>query len=220
MRSLLIVLAIFISHITIAEEAVELPPVNPKYEAVHAMALVNRGAKIFALNLPTYKRPHDVQVVYQIDNPDVAFLTLVRDSDLITIKPKAFNIEHLMRGEEITITADIYEGDYRYGGHLIYESRQIVMSEPLYARSLKELDTSSKWQEYDMINLGGSERIYIHKIEQAPSFNHLIFVDLVNACMQKFRTSKNVPDVNELTYKFVNCGTLKPLYYNRDNFSK
>ncbi|MBQ4833148.1 hypothetical protein J8L70_07840 [Pseudoalteromonas sp. MMG010] len=212
------VIAIFwlclFSHLVIAQEQ-ELPPVNPKYNAEHAMVLVNHGSKIFALNKPGYEIPHDVQVLYQIDNPDVAFLNLIRDTDLITIKPQPFNIEHLIRGEEITIIANVYSGDYNQGGHLIYENREIVMSKQLYARPLKDLSESSKWQEYDMITLNGSERIYIHKITQAPSFNHLIFVDLVNACMQKFRTSKAVPENNELNYKFINCGTLKPLYYNQ-----
>ncbi|NNG41939.1 hypothetical protein HJP15_03110 [Pseudoalteromonas sp. NEC-BIFX-2020_002] len=221
MRLPLILLFAFMSTFTTAEEEVvkeELPPMNPAYSAEHAMVLVNHGSRIFAISLPTYKLPHDVQVVYQIDNPDVAFLSLVRDADLITIKPKPFNIQHLMRGEEITITADVYEGHYKRGGNLVYSDRAIVMSKQLYARELTDLAESSQWQEYDMITLKNSERIYIHKITQAPSFNHLIFADLTNACMQKFRTSKRVPKESELTYKFVNCGTLKPLYFDSEDF--
>jgi hypothetical protein len=91
------------------------------------------------------------------------------------------------------------------------------MSKQLYARELSELAVSSQWQEYDLITLKENERIYIHKISQAPSYNHLIFVDLTNACLQKFRTSKRVPIENELTYKFVNCGTLKPLYFDSED---
>ena len=199
------------------EEVKELPPINPAYNAEHAMALVNQGSRIFAVSLPTYKQPHDVQIVYKIDNPDVAFLNVVRGADLITIKPKPFNIQRLMRGEEITITADVYNGDYRRDGTLVYEDRTIEMSKLLYARELDDLAESSQWQEYDLITLKENERIYIHKISQAPSFNHLIFVDLANACLQKFRTSKRVPKANELTYKFINCGTLKPLYFDSED---
>ncbi|MCQ8877530.1 hypothetical protein NQT69_05715 [Pseudoalteromonas shioyasakiensis] len=199
------------------EEAKELPPINPAYNAEHAMALVNQGSRIFAVNIPSYKQPHDVQVVYKIDNPDVAFLNVVRGAELITIKTKPFNIQRLMRGEEITITADIYNGDYRRDGTLVYENRTIEMSELLYARELDDLAESSQWQEYDLITLKENERIYIHKISQAPSYNHLIFVDLANACLQKFRTSKRVPKESELTYKFINCGTLKPLYFDSED---
>ncbi|MBB1482055.1 hypothetical protein H5186_21775 [Pseudoalteromonas sp. SG41-2] len=217
MRLLFILLLAFMSSIANAEEEAvkeELPPINPAYNAEHAMVLVNQGSRIFAVNLPTYKLPHDVQVVYQIENPDVAFLSLVRDAELITIKPQPFNIQRLMRGEELTITADVYAGHYQRDGSLVYQHRPIVMSKLLYARELTDLNESSQWQEYDMITLKNNERIYIHKITQAPSFNHLIFADLTNACLQKFRTSKRVPNASELTYKFANCGTLKPLYFD------
>lgn len=218
MRFLLCTFLIGFSTYTFSEEEVkELPPINPAYNAEHAMALVNQGSRIFAVNLPTYKQPHDVQVVYKIDNPDVAFLNVVRGAELVTIKPKPFNIQRLMRGEEITITADVYNGDYRRDGTLVYENRTIEMSKQLYARELSELAVSSQWQEYDLITLKENERIYIHKISQAPSYNHLIFVDLANACLQKFRTSKRVPKESELTYKFVNCGTLKPLYFDSED---
>jgi len=221
MRLLLTLLLIAISGFATAEEEkIELPPVDPAYNAEHPMALLNQGSSIFAINLPTYKAPHDVQVVYKIENPDVAFLELVRNADLITLKPQPFNIQHLMRGAEITITADVFDGDYKQGGSLIYSNREIVMSKKLYSRELTGLTESSQWQDYDLITLKGTKRIYIHKIQQAPSYNHLIFVDLVNACMQKLRTSKRVPAENELTYKFINCGTLKPLYYNADDFKK
>lgn len=203
-----------LGNVYAAEKEKQLPPLNPAYKAEHAMVLMNRGSRIYAANLPTYTTPHDLQIVYQIDNPDVAFLNLVRDADLITIKPKPFNIEHLMRGDEITVTADVYEGHYKHGGSLVYSDRAIVFSKPLYARKLADLTEPTKWQEYDMITLKGTERIYVHKIQNKPSFNHLIFVDLTGACMQKFKTSKVVPPANELIYKFVNCGTLKQLYYD------
>ena len=219
MRLLLTLLLITLSGFAAAEEEkAELPPVDPSYNAEHPMALLNQGSSIFAINLPTYKAPHDVQVVYKIENPDVAFLELIRNAELITMKPHPFDIQNLVDGAEITIIADVYEGDYRQGGSLIYSNREIIMSEKLYSRKLKDLTESSQWQDYDMITLSGTERIYIHRIQQAPSYNHLIFVDLVNACMQKLRTSKRVPAENELTYKFINCGTLKPLYYNVDDF--
>lgn len=221
MRLLFIMLLAFMSSIATAEEEAvkeELPPINPAYEAEHAMILVNQGPRIFAANLPTYKLPHDVQLVYKIENPDVAFLNVVRGAELVTIKPKPFNIQRLMRGEELIITADVYEGDYRNGGSLIYENRTIVFNKLLYARELNELSPASKWQQYDMIMLNENERIYIHQITQTPSFNHLIYVDLTSACLQKFSTTQLVPSVGELTYKFVNCGTLKPLYFDNESY--
>ncbi|MBQ4812230.1 hypothetical protein A7985_19200 [Pseudoalteromonas luteoviolacea] len=203
---------------SVAEEKKELPPLNPAYQGEHGMVLMNRGSKIYATNFPSYKLPGDIQVVYKIDNPDVAFLNLVRDSELITIKPKAFNLQRLERGEEITVVADVYEGHYKKDGFKVYSERSIVFSDKLYSRKMKDLKPSGQWQEYDSIEINKTERIYVHKITQTPSFNHLIFVDLTSACMQRFKTSKRVPKVSELIYKFVNCGTLKQLYFDADAY--
>ena len=205
------------SSLVNAEEPPELPPLNPKYEAEHAMVLVNKGSSVYAINIPSFELPYDVHVMYKVDVSDIPFLDLGRDAELVTVKSKPFNIQRLMRGEEITITADVYNGDYRRDGSLVYENRTIEMSKLLYARELDDLAESSQWQEYDLITLKENERIYIHKISQAPSYNHLIFVDLANACLQKFRTSKRVPKESELTYKFINCGTLKPLYFDSED---
>ncbi|BBN80765.1 hypothetical protein PA25_07500 [Pseudoalteromonas sp. A25] len=207
----------FASLVIAKEEKQDPPPLNPAYHGDHPMVLINQGASIYAANLPAYNYPNNVQVVYKIENPGVSFLSLVRDAELVTIKPKPFNIERLMRGEELEIKADVYSGHYAQGGSQLLSDTPIVFSKKLYSRALNDLTPASQWQEYDMIPVSKNGRIYIHKIQQAPSFNHLIYVDLTSACMQKFRTSKRVPPASELTLKFVNCGSLKPLYYDTQN---
>jgi hypothetical protein len=70
MRLLLTLLIISISGYAFAEEeAAELPPLNPKYKAEHAIALVNKGSGIYAFNLPGYKSPHDVQWCIGLKTP-------------------------------------------------------------------------------------------------------------------------------------------------------
>ncbi|MCF6435864.1 hypothetical protein [Pseudoalteromonas sp. MMG022] len=211
------ILTLLLSLITLcvhAKEEQEPPPLNPAYYGEHPMVLINQGAGIYALNLPRYQFPNNVQVVYKIETPGVAFLSLVRDAELVTIKPKKFNIERLMRGEELEVKADVYSGHFADGGSQMHENFPIVFSKKLYSRVLTDLTPSSQWQEYDAIPISEDGNMYIHKIQQSPSFNHLIYVDLTSACMQKFRTSKRVPPHSELTLKFVNCGSLKPLFYD------
>ncbi|CAM4019725.1 hypothetical protein [Pseudoalteromonas byunsanensis] len=208
----LLSLVTFCAHA--GKEKQEPPPLNPAFYGEHPMVLLNEGSGIYAVNLPRYQFPNNVQVVYRIENPGVAFLSLVRDSDLITIKPQKFNIERLMRGEELEVKADVYSGHFAEGGMQMHKNFPIVFNKKLYSRVLSDLTPSSQWQEYDAIPISEDGSIYIHKIQQSPSFNHLIYVDLTSACMKKFRTSKRVPPHNELTLKFVNCGSLKPLYYD------
>ena len=79
MRLLFTLLLLLLSTTAFAEEEkVELPPLDPSYNAVHPMALVNRGSSIFAINLPSYRSPHDLQVVYEVKNSNVAFLSFVK----------------------------------------------------------------------------------------------------------------------------------------------
>ena len=59
---------------------------------------------------------------------------------------------------------------------------------------------------------------HIHKIQKAPSFAHMLHIDLEAGCLTRFRTSSPVPKENELLYKFLNCGTMKPLYYENEDF--
>ncbi|WP_046003572.1 hypothetical protein [Pseudoalteromonas rubra] len=217
MKVILLLITLIFTCVASADEQ-QAPPLNPAYKGEHGMVLMNRGSRIYASNFPSYGLPNDIHVVYRLENPDVAFLSLIRDSKLITIKPEPFNLQRLERGEEVTIMADVYEGHYARDGRLVYPQRQLVLSDKLFARKLSKLEPASQWHEYDVIEINKTERIYVHKIQQRPSFNHLIFVDLTGACLQKFRASKRVPSAGELAYKFINCGTLKQLFYDAESY--
>ncbi|QTH72206.1 hypothetical protein [Pseudoalteromonas xiamenensis] len=220
MKYLFVLFTLLIGQAFAAEKKPEPPPLNPVWEGEHKMVLVNQASKVFAVSMPTYEKPSDVQIVYKIENKDVAFLNMVRDFDLVTLKTKKFNIENLIRGNEVTVNADVYAGDLDNGGELLYENKSIEFTNKLYARELKDLELASQWQEYDLIEVKENEHIYIHKIQQKPSFNHLIFVDMRGACLQKFRTSSRVPSENELTVKFTHCGGLKPLFYDAERYQE
>lgn len=201
------------------EETAELPPIDPAYMGVHGMVLVSHTSSIYASHLPLYHKPHDVQLLYKLENKDLSLLQLVRDAELVTIKPKPFNLQQLMRGEKMTIMADVYMGHFERDGSLVYENMPLNFAKLLYVRDFSDIDESSKKQEYDMVELSKSNRIYVHRIQKAPSYDHLIHIDLNAGCLAKFSTSSAVPNENELLYKFLNCGTMKPLYYETEDFN-
>jgi len=202
----------------IAFEEKELPPLDPAYEGVHGMALVSHTSTIYASHLPFYKKPHDVQLVYKLETKDLSLLQLVRDNKLVTIKPQPFNLQRLMRGEKMTINADIYMGHFERDGMLVYKNVPLNFATKLYVRDFSDIKESSNRHEYDVIKLRKNNRIYIHRIQQRPSFDHLIHIDLEAGCLASFNTSSAVPKDTELQYKFLNCGTMKPLYYETEDF--
>jgi len=219
MKKVLFCVLFLLSQVSFAEDEVKkLPPLDPDYMGVHGMVLVTQGSSIYASHLPLYKKPHNVQLLYKLDNNDLAVLQTIRDSQLITIKPKPFNLQRLMRGEQMVIQADLYAGHFERGGMLVYENISLSFDKQMYVRTFDDIKPSSTKQEYDVVKLRKNYRIYIHRIQQAPSFDHLLGVDLEAGCLTRFNTSSAVPKETELQYKFLNCGTMKPLYFETEDF--
>ena len=219
MKKVLFGLLFFLSQVSFADDEVKkLPPLDPAYMGVHGMVLVTQGSSIYASHLPRYNKPHNVQLFYKLDNNDLAVLQTVRDSSLITIKPKKFNLQRLMRGEKMVIQADLYAGHFERDGILVYENLPLSFDKQLYVRTFDDIKPSSTQQEYDVVSLRKNYKIYIHRIQQAPSFDHILGVDLEAGCLSRFRTSSPVPKETELQYKFLNCGTMKPLYFETEDF--
>ncbi|KGJ90332.1 hypothetical protein [Colwellia psychrerythraea] len=220
MKKVLFGLVLLLSQVSFAEDDVkELPPLDPGYMGVHGMVIVTHGSSLYASHLPLYNKPHNVQLLYKLDNKDLAVLQTVRDSQLVTIKPKPFNLQRLMRGEKMVIQADLYAGHFERDGMLVYENISLSFDKQLYVRSFDDIKPSSKTQEYDVISLRKNYKFYIHRIQQAPSFDHILGVDLEAGCLSRFNTSSPVPKETELQYKFINCGTIKPLYFETQDFN-
>lgn len=217
MRRLLLPLLVLFSFALIAEEE-KLPPLDPDYMGVHGMVLFNQESTLYASHMPTYRKPHDAQVVYQITTTPRIVTYLVRDADLVTIKPKQFNLQRLIRGEQFTVVADVYSGHFERQGSLVYPDVEINFDEQLYVRMLNDIAPAGLRQNYDSIDLGSKGRILIHQIKSAPSYDHLVLAYEKISCVTEFFTSREVPAQNELLRLLSPCGSLKPLYFEERDF--
>jgi len=202
------------------EELIELPPLERSYTGEHNMVLVSQNSTIYASVMTTYAPPSNVQLLYKIENKDLALLQTVRDGRLTTIKTESFNLQRLMQDEKMVIMADVYAGHFARDGMLVYENIPLTFAKRLYARNLDDINDSSNQQQYDVIDLKKNYKIYIHRIQKKPSFAHLLHVDLEAGCLTSFLTSSAVPKESELLYKFLNCGTIKPLHFETKDFEK
>jgi hypothetical protein len=202
------------------EEVNELPPKERSYMGEHNMVLVSQNSTIYASVMTTYVPPSNVQLLYKIENKDLALLQTVRDGRLTTIKTESFNLQTLMQDEKMVIMADVYAGHFARDGMLVYENIPLTFAKMVYYRELDEIEDSSNQQEYDVVDLKKTYKIYIHRVQKAPSFAHLLHVDLEAGCSTRFHTSSSVPKESELLYKFLNCGTMKPLYFETIDFEK
>ena len=212
------IFVILTTQISLAEDVKELPPLDPKFVGIHGMVLLHHSSTIMASHLPMYKSPHNIQLVYKLEVKDLALVQLVRDAGLVTMKPKAFNIQRLLRGEELTVKADVYMGHFERGGMLTYENIDITFEKLIYSRILDDLKPSSAKQEYTAVTLRKTTRLLVHNIQKSPSYDHLLLLTDDTSCVVNFTTSKVVPTENEIYYKLTYCGSIKPLYYEIDDF--
>ena len=220
-RIILSALLIMLTSTSFAKEEVEkLPPLDPSFMGTHKMVLLHKSSTIYALLMTSDKRPSNVQLLYKIENKDLALLQMVRDGQLSTIKTEPFNLQRLMRGEKMVVTADVYAGHFARDGMLAYEKIPLTFAKQLYVRELDEIKESSNQQEYDAIDLNKNYKLYIHRIQKKPSYAQLLHIDLEAGCLTRFRTSSSVPKENELLYKFLNCGTISPMYFETQDFEK
>lgn len=211
------IMSALLSFNVIAEEQAP-PPLDPAYEGIHGMVLVSHSSKIYASHLPLYHKPHDYQILYKLDVKDVALVQLVRDMPMVTIKPEKFNLQRLIRGEKIALKADVYEGHFEREGMVVYKDMTLSFDKQLYVRQLKELDEPNRKQVYDIIDISKDSKIYVHQIQKAPSYDQLLHIDQRSSCLPTIYTRDSVPDEKQTLMRFLNCGTLKPLYFETQDF--
>ncbi|WP_100643574.1 hypothetical protein [Alteromonas facilis] len=200
------------------EEPAPPPPLDPKYMGEHHFVLMSSESDLYAAYLPRYSSPSDLQLVYLVDAKGPNLFYLVRDADLVTVKTSEFNLERLIRGESVALTLDAYLGDFRLGASQVYDDVAVNFSRSLYYRSLESPEPSGLRQTYDIVELGGDERLMVHKIKRPPSFQHIVLVEEARNCVNQFFMDELVPSENSLLMKLLFCGSLKPLYYNASDF--
>lgn len=215
-----LILIIFSSASFAFEEAEKLPPLDPSFMGEHQMVLFNKASTIYASVMTTYDRPSNVQLIYKIDNKSLSLLQTVRDGQLTTIKTKPFNLQRLMRGEKVIVTADLYVGHFARDGMIAYEGIPLTFAKKIYLRELDDIKESSNQLEYDVVDLKKNYKFYIHKLQKQPSFAQLLHIDVEAGCLTRVRASSPVPKENEILYKFLNCGTITPLYFETDDYKK
>ena len=203
---------------TSAEEPAPPPPLDPKYMGIHGMVLVANMSSMYASHLPMYHEPHNVQLIYTIENKNLSLMRLVLDADLVTIKPKPFNLQHLMRGEKFTVVADVYLGHFERGGMPTFKDLPLNFEKQLYLRSLDDPEKSHIRHKYDTVDLPNNKRLLVHRIQTAPSYDQLILLFDNVSCMTEFATATAVPSESEIYHKLAFCGSMKPLYYETYDF--
>lgn len=215
-RLLLVSLLLSFSCAQASDEEAPPPPLDPDYMGSHDMIFVSKGTTLYAYPIPGYEKPDNQQIIYKIstDTPSIRFL--VRDADIVTARSKPFNLERLIRGEEVEVSMEIYMGHFDRGGLKIHEETIITFDKLLYHRPFDDIKPSSIRQIYDMVKVGGDEFILVHQLQERPSYDNLILFDDMTSCVKEFTTTSPVPTIMQIFNRLNFCGPMKPLYYETE----
>ncbi|ALT00046.1 hypothetical protein [Lacimicrobium alkaliphilum] len=189
------------------------------YDGTHGMVVFTHESGLYASHMPMHTKPHDAQIIYKISPGDPFLYFLAKDADLVTIKPETFNLQHLMQGEKLTVKADVYMGHFERGGSLQYEQMEVTFLEQKYFRMIEPQSEPSTLQVYDEVELDRGGRMLVHQIRGVPSYDHLILVFENIGCIRQFDVGQAVPKEAFLINRLSACGSMKPLYYETQDFA-
>ena len=200
--------------IVLAEDSKPPPPLDPKFNGTHEMVLMSSESDLFATFLPSLNVPNNQQLVYLVDAKGPNLFFLVRDADRVTIVTDEFNLQRLIRNQSVEVNVQVYLGDITKDSIPVYTDIPLNFVKQLYYRKLEDIEPSGLRQTYDVVELNSKDRMLVHKIKHAPSFDHIVLVEEAKSCVTQFFTSNALPSQEELLMKLLFCGSLKPLYFN------
>ncbi len=142
----------------------------------HGMVLLDVGGTFYASHLPLYYRPHDYQIIYQIDVPKhvAQGLQQLLAKGMVTLLPGNFDLDRLVSGEELVLFSQFYQGHFERGGTPWQSKVQVEFRDQVYLRQLEDTALAAPNGQYQLLHLHDGNSIAVHQIRQAPSFDHII----------------------------------------------
>lgn len=188
----------------------------------HGFAIINDGSSVFLSHIPKYDDARRAQIIYEMEmipERHLAFLQLVKAESIVTFKAnQAFDLQPLINGLPLKVKGTVYAGHFDHGGWSVYKNFEIHFETQKYVRKFDSgdapIEPASNLQTYDVIPLARGHRLWVHRLQEKPSYDHLLLTIDYVACPTTIRTTSSVPSEAEVYRRLSSCGSLKPLYYS------
>lgn len=184
----------------------------------HGMVLFqDQEQQLYVSHLPLYYRPHDHQIVYKVSITGDTNVNKLLEQGMVTVLPDVFDLSVLLQGKPLSINTKFYQGHFERGGKQV-EQHKLIFTEPVYLRAVKKNGIKPKSQ-FDIVQVSEQQSLYIHQIEQSPSFDLLGLID-----NDKVKTNTVLCDkAKELSQQALmafskRCGLPKPIYIEYKDF--
>jgi len=201
----------------------------------HGMVLFTDGTNLYANHLPLYQKPHDYQLIYQVNTKQnqkiIDYLqgdsSLSADkylSQMVTILPEPYDLNRLIENQPLTLSATVFKGHFERGGKTWLEDIQLDFVKMLVNKKItvSNSDVKTRKQQWLVRELAlTTDKLFIHVINKKPSYDALII-------------GKNCPDTLEADTLLIAppidnksplllktlCKQQSTLYYETQDFSE
>ena len=153
------------------------------YIGSHGMALISLpNGDTLAYHMALYAKPHDYQLLYKLVLTDEQ-KTHIKRHNFQTLLPDNFDLQRLIRGEMLAVSADLYAGHFERGGKKVARFDQVIFETQLYKNQLPARNTEAATHNtlhFDLISLNSQSNpsdnltLAIHKINLRPSFDAIV----------------------------------------------
>lgn len=175
------------------------------YMGSHGMALISLpNGDTLAYHMALYAKPHDFQLLYKLALSDEQKTHINRHA-LQTLLPDNFDLQRLIRGEKLELSADLYAGHFERGGEKVARFNKVVFEKLLYKNQLPARNATAATHDtlhFDLIALDNQSNpsdnpndnltLAIHKINLRPSFDAIVAIPTPARQQAQFTCNNNV----------------------------
>jgi len=200
----------------------------------HGMVLFTDGTNLYANHLPLYRKPHDYQLIYQVNtNKNQSIIDYLqgyapKSSDhylthMVTILPEPFDLNRLVNQQSLVIAATVFKGHFERGGKswlydVQFEFEKMLVNKQITVAENFDKRKKQQWLVRDLALK--TDRLFIHVINEKPSFDALIIgkncPDTLEAA-----TVLTAPPIDNKSPSLLKtpCKQQSILYYETQDFS-
>jgi hypothetical protein len=158
-----------------AEELINLHEAH-SLDGSHGMVLIHDDKEgFFVSHLPLYSRPHHFQLIYKVRINESDKVIDLLENGMITVLPDNFDLSRLVKGESFSINATFYQGHFERGGE-IKLTTNLLFDEPVLIKRVNPKFNAISSIIYT-VPISNQLEIFAHKIQQAPSFDAIGFIN-------------------------------------------
>lgn len=178
---------------------------------------------LLASHLPLYSQPHDYQLIYRVKVDDQQGVSALLKQSMVTLLPQPFDLQRLIDGDGLSISARFFSGHFERGGTPTLDS-QISFEHPVYIRKVvNHVDENPL--RFVLLPINKHQFLVVHQIHAAPSFDALGLLGI--GWQPKNTTSNNFSckkfpwhNLQSLNRGLAQCTKATWVYIETEDFKK